>query len=66
MPVVNGRAATEPLRAVHPEAGIVMVTERGHAAGPEVAAAGAQALRSRGVRPEAMLRCSRTTACGCR
>ena len=41
-----------------------MLTGDGHAALTEVAAVGAQALVPTGVRPEAVLRCLRTVACG--
>ena len=66
MPVMNGLAATEALRAVQPDARIVMFTGEGAAARPKVAAAGAHALVPKGAKAEAMLRCLRTVACGCR
>jgi hypothetical protein len=43
-----------------------MVTREAHAARPEVTAVGAQALLRKDVRPEAVLRCLRTVACGLR
>jgi chemotaxis response regulator CheB len=49
MPVMNG-TATEAVRAVRPEAGIVMVTGEGHAARRVDATAGAQAMVPEGPR----------------
>jgi DNA-binding NarL/FixJ family response regulator len=63
MSVMNGLARDGRKRAVQPEAGIVTVTGGDHAALSEVAAVGAQALVTKRVRPEAMLRCLRTVAC---
>ncbi len=66
MPVMNGLAATEALRAVQPDARIVMFTGEGAAARAKVAAAGAHALVPKGAKPEAIVRCLRTVAAGCR
>ncbi len=66
MPVMNGLAATEALRAVQPEARIIMLTGEGSGARSKAAAAGADALVPKGGKPEAMLRCLRTVAGGCR
>jgi DNA-binding NarL/FixJ family response regulator len=65
MPVMNGLAATEALRAVQPEPRIVVLTAEGSAAAPEVAAAGAHALVSKGERSDELLGCLRTVVVGC-
>ena len=66
MPVMNGLAATEALRAAQSEARIVVLTGEGRAARPKVAAAGADALVPKGVRPEALMHCLRTVVVGCK
>ena len=65
MPVMNGLAATEALRAVQPEARVVVLTGEGPAARPRAAAAGASALVPKGTKPDALLDCLRTVALGC-
>jgi DNA-binding NarL/FixJ family response regulator len=66
MPVMNGLAATEALRAVQPAPKIVVLTGEGAAAAPAVAAAGAQALVSKSGRSDELLGCLRTVVVGCR
>ena len=66
MPVMNGLAATEALHAVQPEARVVVLTGEGLAVRPKVAAAGAHALVPKGAKPEAIVRCLRTVAAGCK
>ena len=67
MPVMNGLAATEALRAVRPEPRVVVLTaEQG--VRPEVEAAGANALVPKDLRSGALLGCLRTVVvggCGC-
>ena len=65
MPVMDGVAATEALRAVQPGPRIVVLTAEGAAAKARVEAAGAHALVPKGVRPDALLTCLRTVRCGC-
>ena len=65
MPVMNG-TATEALRAVRPEAGIVMVTGEGHAADPWTQPLVRRPWCRKAPRLGAMLRCLHTVACGCR
>ena len=65
MPVMNGLAATEALRAVQPEPRIVLLTGEGSAARPAVEAAGADALVPKGTRANALLDCLRTVVSGC-
>jgi DNA-binding NarL/FixJ family response regulator len=66
MPVMNGLAAAEALRAVQPEPRIVVFTGEGAAARPRVEAAGADALVPKAARPDALLGCLRTVVVGCR
>jgi DNA-binding NarL/FixJ family response regulator len=65
MPVMNGLAATEALRATQPEPRVVVLTGEGAAAGPKVAAAGAHALVPKDGRSDALLCCLRTVVVGC-
>ena len=64
MPVMNGLAATEALRAVRPEPRVVVLTAEPDVR-PEVEAAGADALIPKGVRSGALLGCVRTVVVGC-
>jgi DNA-binding NarL/FixJ family response regulator len=66
MPVMNGLAAPEAVRAVEPEPRIVVLTGEGAAAEPKVVAAGAHALLSKSGRSDALLGCLRTVVLGCR
>jgi DNA-binding NarL/FixJ family response regulator len=65
MPVMNGLAATEALRAAQPEPRIVVLTGEGPTARPKVAAAGAHALLPKDARADALLRCLRAVVDGC-
>jgi DNA-binding NarL/FixJ family response regulator len=65
MPVMDGVAATEALRAAQPGPRVVVLTGEGVAARARVAAAGAHALVPKGVRADALLSCLRTVRCGC-
>jgi DNA-binding NarL/FixJ family response regulator len=65
MPVMNGLAATEALRALQPEPRIVVFTGEGSGVRPEVEAAGAHALLPKSARPDALLTCLRTVVVGC-
>ena len=65
MPVMDGLAATEALRAAHPGSRVAVLTGDGAAARAQVVAAGARALVPKGVRAEALLSCLRTVRCGC-
>jgi DNA-binding NarL/FixJ family response regulator len=65
MPVMNGLAATEALRAVQSEPRVVVLTGEGPGARPEVVAAGAHALVPKGTRAHALLDCLRTVVSGC-
>src|SRR4051794_10450475 len=67
MPVMNGLAATEALRAAQPEPRVVVLTGEGPTARPKVAAAGAHALLPKDARADALLRCLRAVvdSCGC-
>jgi DNA-binding NarL/FixJ family response regulator len=64
MPVMNGLAATEALRAAQLEPRVVVLTADG-AARHTVAAAGADALLTKDTRTDALLRCLRTVVVGC-
>jgi DNA-binding NarL/FixJ family response regulator len=64
MPVVDGFAATEALRATHPEARVIVLTGEGSAARARAVAAGARALIPKEVRAGALLRCLRAVAAG--
>jgi DNA-binding NarL/FixJ family response regulator len=59
MPVMDGLAATQALRATYPEPRVVMHTASGSEVRPQVAGAGAHALVPKGMRPDALLRCVR-------
>jgi DNA-binding NarL/FixJ family response regulator len=63
MPVMDGLAATEALRAARPDARIIVLTAA-PATEAEVAAAGADALVPKTARPDALLACLRTVASG--
>jgi DNA-binding NarL/FixJ family response regulator len=65
MPVMNGLAATEALRAAQPEPRIVVLTGEGATAAPQVAAAGAHALVWKSGRSNELLDCLRTVVVGC-
>jgi DNA-binding NarL/FixJ family response regulator len=65
MPVMDGLAATEALRAAQPAPRVVVLTGEGAAARTRVVDAGAHALVPKGVRADALLRCLRTVGCGC-
>jgi CheY-like chemotaxis protein len=65
MPVMNGLAATEALRAVLPQPRVVVFTGEGSGVRPEVEAAGAHALLPKSARPDALLACLRTVVIGC-
>jgi DNA-binding NarL/FixJ family response regulator len=64
MPVMNGLAATEALRAARLESRVVVLTAA-HAARHTVAAAGADALLTKDAGVDALLRCMRTVISGC-
>jgi DNA-binding NarL/FixJ family response regulator len=66
MPVMNGLAATEALRALPSAPRIVVFTGEGADVRPEVAAAGADALVPKTARADVLLGCLRTVAVGCR
>jgi DNA-binding NarL/FixJ family response regulator len=65
MPVMDGLAATEALRAAQPGPRVVVLTGEGAAAKDRVVAAGAHALVPKSVRADALLTCLRTVRCGC-
>ena len=65
MPVMNGLAATEALRAAQLEPLVVVLTAEGSVAPPTVAAAGADALLAKNVRTDALIHCLRTVVVGC-
>jgi DNA-binding NarL/FixJ family response regulator len=64
MPVMDGLAATEALRAVDPGARVIMLTGEGAAARPGAAAAGARAVVPKGTPADGLLRCLRTVLHG--
>ncbi|MGY1616120.1 response regulator transcription factor [Geodermatophilus sp. SYSU D00691] len=64
MPVMDGLAATEALRAVRPEARVVVVTGDGADVRARAEVAGAHAVVPKGTRLEPLLRCLRTVAVG--
>jgi len=64
MPVVDGLAATEALRAVQPGARVIVLTGEGPEVRPRAVVAGAHALVPKGTRLDALLRCLRTVAVG--
>ena len=65
MPVMNGLAATEALRAADLHSQVVMWTAEGSIERPTVAAAGGDALLPKGARTDALVHCLRTVAVGC-
>ena len=65
MPVMNGLAATEALRAAELGPPVVMLTAEGSVERPTVAAAGGQALLPKRGRADALVRCLRTVVVGC-
>jgi DNA-binding NarL/FixJ family response regulator len=65
MPVMDGVAATEALRAADPGPRVVVLTAEGAGAKARVEAAGAHALVPKGVGADALLSCLRTVRCGC-
>ena len=65
MPVMDGLAATEALRAAQPGPRVVVLTAEGAGARAKVLAAGAHALVPKGVGADALLSCLRTVGCGC-
>ena len=65
MPVMNGLAATQALRAGPSAPRIVVFSGDGAAARPEVEAAGADALLPKGARADVLLACLRTVVVGC-
>jgi DNA-binding NarL/FixJ family response regulator len=64
MPVMDGLAATQALRAAAPEPRIVVLTAEGPAARPAAEAAGAHALVPKDARADALLGCVRTVVGG--
>jgi DNA-binding NarL/FixJ family response regulator len=64
MPVMNGLATTEALRAAQLDPRVVVLTA-GHAARHAVAAAGADALLTKDARADELLGCLRTVIVGC-
>jgi DNA-binding NarL/FixJ family response regulator len=64
MPVMNGLATTEALRAARLEPRVVVLTA-GDTDRHTVAAAGADALLTKDARADALLRCLRTVIVGC-
>ncbi|WP_448627830.1 response regulator [Geodermatophilus sp. URMC 64] len=64
MPVMDGLAATEALRALAPEPRVVVLTADGDGARPRAAAAGADALVPKSADPEELLTCVRCVALG--
>ena len=65
MPVMNGLAATEALRAAELGPPVVVLTAESSVGRPTVAAAGADALLSKDVRTDALIHCLRTVVVGC-
>jgi DNA-binding NarL/FixJ family response regulator len=65
MPVMNGLAATEALRAADLHSQVVMWTAEGSIERPTVAAAGGDALLPKCARTDALVHCLRTVAVGC-
>lgn len=62
MPVMDGLAATQALRAAQSEARVIVLTGEGCGARSRAVAAGAHALVPKGTRLHALLRCVRTVA----
>jgi DNA-binding NarL/FixJ family response regulator len=65
MPVMNGLAATEALRAADLAPMVVVLTADSLMARPEVAAAGADGLLPKYTRTAALVDCLRTVVVGC-
>jgi DNA-binding NarL/FixJ family response regulator len=65
MPVMDGLAATEALRATQSEPRIVVLTGEGAEARPDVVAVGANALVPKSGRTDALLRCLRAVVARC-
>lgn len=65
MPVMNGLAATEALRAARSRARVIIFTGSGALARSQAEAAGAHALVPKGTTPEEVLDCVRSVAHGC-
>ena len=68
MPVMNGLAATEALRAARLEAQVVVLSAESSMERPAVAAAGADGLLPKSTRTDALVHCLRTVVvggCGC-
>jgi DNA-binding NarL/FixJ family response regulator len=65
MPVMDGLAATQALRAAYPEPRVVMHTASGAEVRSQVAVAGAHALVPKGIRLDELLGCVRAVAVGC-
>jgi DNA-binding NarL/FixJ family response regulator len=64
MPVMDGLAATQALRASYPEFRVVMHTAEGSEVRAQVAIAGAHALVPKGIRPDELLGCVRAVVVG--
>jgi DNA-binding NarL/FixJ family response regulator len=65
MPVMNGLAATEALRAAKLEAQVVVLTAETMMERPAAAAAGADGLLPKNTRTDALVHCLRTVVVGC-
>jgi DNA-binding NarL/FixJ family response regulator len=65
MPVMNGLAATEALRAADLAPMVVVLTADSLMDRPEVAAAGADGLLPKSTRTDALVHCLRTVVVGC-
>jgi DNA-binding NarL/FixJ family response regulator len=65
MPVMNGLAATEALRAAKLPPMVVVLTAEASVERDTVAAAGADALLPKSARADALVRCLRTVVVGC-
>jgi DNA-binding NarL/FixJ family response regulator len=64
MPVLDGLAATEALRAAQPGTRVIVLTGEGSEARPRALLAGAHALVPKGAKLDGLLRCLRTVADG--
>jgi CheY-like chemotaxis protein len=65
MPVMNGLAATEALRAANLAPLVVVLTAEPSVERDTVAAAGGDALLPKSARADALVRCLRTVVIGC-
>ena len=65
MPVMNGLAATEALRAAELQSMVVVLTADGSVERPMVAAAGGDGLLPKSARVDALVHCLRTVVAGC-